>query len=66
MNEVLPILAQPLARDNIWFVLLLVVVLALLHNLSSVTDRPAEERHAQRHLHGMGHRLHELLTHRHH
>jgi hypothetical protein len=66
MNEIFPILAEPLVPDNVWFVLLLMVVLALTHSLSSLRDRPAEQRHAQRRLHGIGHRLHELLTHRHH
>jgi hypothetical protein len=66
INEILPILAQSLAPDNVWFALLLLVVLALLHSLSSLRDRPAEQRHAQHRLHGIGHRLHELLTHRHH
>ena len=66
MNEILPILAQPLAPDNIWFALLLAVVLALTHSLSSLRDRTAEQRHAQHHLHGIGHRLHELIMHRHH
>jgi hypothetical protein len=35
MNEILPILAQSLAPDNVWFALLLMVVLALLHSLST-------------------------------
>jgi len=66
MNEVLRILAEPLVPDNVWFVLLLMVVLALTHSLRSLRNRTAEQRHARHRLHGIGHRLHELLTHRHH
>ena len=66
MNAMLPILAEPLAPDNVWFALVLAVVLALTHSLNSLRDRPAEQRHARHRLHGIGHRLHELLTHRHH
>ncbi|GEM_PF-5456552 len=66
MNAMLPILAEPLAPDNVWFALVLAVVLALTHSLNSLRDRPAEQPHARHRLHGIGHRLHELLTHRHH
>jgi hypothetical protein len=38
----------------------------LTHSLSSLRDRTAEQRHAQHHLHGIGHRLHGLIMHRHH
>lgn len=66
MNAIVPILAQPLAPDNIWFALLLVVVLAWMHSLGPLRDRTTARRHTQHHLHGIGHRLHELMTHRHH
>jgi hypothetical protein len=66
MSVLMYILAQPLAPDNIWFVLLLAVVLALMHSLGSLRDRAATHRHAQHHLHGIGHWLQEWRMHRHH
>ena len=40
MNEILPILAQSLAPDNVWFALLLVVVLALLAAQPQLSEGP--------------------------
>jgi hypothetical protein len=65
MSVWLPILAQPLAPDYIWFGLLLLIVLALMHGLASPGNRTAGVQHAPHYLHEAGHRLHELISHRH-
>ena len=66
MNATIPLLAQPLAPDNIWFVLLVVAISALMHNLGALRDRDETRRHKQGHWHGIGHWLQEMITHRHH
>ena len=66
MNTVLPILAQPSAPDYLGFAFLLLAAVALMQSLSSRRHYTAERQHLQHHLHGWGHRLHELLPHRHH
>ena len=66
MNTSLPILAQPLAPDCIGLAILLFVVLALLHGLGPHRNRLAASRSGSHHLYGMGQRLHELISHRHH
>lgn len=66
MNVLSPILAQPLAPDCIGLALLFLVVLALLHGLGPHRNRLAARRSGPHHLYGMGHRLHELISPRHH
>ncbi len=66
MNTVLPILAQLSAPDYLGFAFLLLLAVALMQSLNSRRDRTAEQQHLWPYLHGWGHRLHELLPHRHH
>ena len=66
MNTVLPILAQLSAPDYLGFGFLLLVAAALMQSLGLRRDPTAEPQHVRHHLHGWGHRLHELLPHRHH
>lgn len=66
MNATIPLLAQQLAPDNIWFVLLVVVVLALMHSLGSLRTLADARRHRRDRGHGIGHRLQELITPRQH
>jgi hypothetical protein len=61
----LTILAQPLAPDYIWFALLFVAALVLMHGLAPLGSRVAARQHPQHHLHGISHRLHELIAHKH-
>ena len=60
------ILAQPLAPDNIWFALLLVAALALLHGLGSLRARVIQWRRTWHPLHGISYKWHDHMTHRHH
>jgi hypothetical protein len=66
MKSVLPILAQLSAPDYLGFAFLLLLAVALMHSLSFRRDHTAEHQHARHPLHGWGHRLHELTSHRHH
>jgi len=68
MTGLSPILAEPLAPDCIGLAILFLVVLAFLHGLGPHRNRLGESQHGPgpHHLHGMGHRLHELTSHRHH
>lgn len=65
MNTSLPILAQPLAPDCIWFALLLLVVLASMHRFDAMRSRSAGRQHEYHHLHEIGRRLHGRMSHRH-
>jgi hypothetical protein len=60
------ILAQPLAFDCIGLAILFLVILALLHGLSPLRNDTNSRQPSQHHLHDIGHRLHELKSHRHH
>ena len=61
MNTVLPILAQPLAPDCAWLALLFLAALACLRRPGTLTGRLAGHHHP----HGIAHRLHDLMAHRH-
>jgi len=61
-----PILAQPLAPDNVWFALLLLAALAWIRRLDALKSHVAAHRHTRHHLHEIGHRLHERMAHWHH
>jgi len=65
MNTSLPILAQPLAPDCIWFALLLLVVLAFIHRVDGLIGRIGGRQHVDHHLREISHWLHERITHRH-
>jgi len=66
MIELLPILAQPLAPDCIGLALLFLVVLSLMQGVGPQRARITGNHHAQHHPNGIGYRLHELTSHRHH
>jgi hypothetical protein len=66
MITLLPILAQPLASDHLWPVLLFLLTLALMASLKTLGNRIAGWQHTRCHLHELSHRLHELITHKHH
>jgi len=59
------ILAQPLAPDCIGLAVLFLVILALLHTLSSLRAPLAQPRPIRRRLHQVRHRLPHLRSHRH-
>jgi hypothetical protein len=65
MNTVLPILAQLSAPDYLWLAFLLLVAVALMQSLRFHRDRMAKRPHPWHHLHELGHRLQERITHRH-
>lgn len=65
MNTLLPILAQLSAPDYLWFAFLLLVTVALMQSLRARSYRTAERPHPWHHLHELGRRLQERITHRH-
>jgi len=61
-----PILAQPLAKDNLWCLLAFLLALAVMAGFRALGNRVAEHRKAKPHLHELSHRPHEPISHSHH
>lgn len=66
MSVWLHILAQPLAADCMGLAALFLIVLALLHGLGSPGNHTPSPQRIPHHLHEAGHRLHKLMSRRHH
>jgi len=60
------ILASPVAFDYLWLTLLLLLALAVLAGLGNLVNRVANWPYTPHHPHLLAHKLHELMTRRHH
>ena len=66
MSVLLPILAQPLARDNLWPVFLFLLALAVVAGFRALGNRLTERRKTRHHLHELHRRPPEPISNEHH
>jgi hypothetical protein len=63
MSVWLPILAQRLARDNLWPVVLFLLALAVVAGFRALGKRIAKRRKTRHHLHELNRSPHEPISH---
>ena len=63
MAVVLHILAQRLARDNLWPVLVFLLALAVLASFRALGNRIAKHSKTSHHLHALNRQPHEPVSH---